>query len=123
MPRHFVARTVDENGIMEDFYYDDENDKVHIQRVQDVEPIIKLNNEMYNMQTSPNYSDSNGNHLVARIPLVMIEHWKTLGFDWYQSTDNERRVWLDKPEHIMFKVRPGKLGGKVNARPMTTKVN
>lgn len=123
MTQHFVARTVDQNGIMEDFYYDDETDKVHIQRVQDVEPIIKLNTEMYNMQTSPNYSDSNGNHLVARIPLVMIEHWKTLGFDWYQSTDNERRVWLDKPEHAMFKVRPGRLGGKVNARPMTTKVN
>lgn len=123
MTQHFVARTVDQNGIMEDFYYDDETDKVHIQRVQDVEPIIKLNTEMFNERTTPNYSDSNGNHLVARIPLIMIEHWKTQGFDWYQSTDNERRIWLDKPEHQMFKVRPGRLGGKVNPRPMTTKVN
>lgn len=98
-------------GISESFYYDEQKGKVLIEKKQNVTPILDLNKEMYSRQTRPSYSDSNGNHLVARIPLTVIDLWIEQGFNWFQSTDKERRAWLDKPENEVFKTRPGKLNG------------
>lgn len=110
------------SGITEEYWYNHLTDELTIRRLQDVEKNIDVNKFLYNEHNKPKYSDSDGLHLVARIPLVMIEHWKKLGFDWFNSTDNERRVWLDKPENQCLKVRPGKLGG-VMKKPLQTKVS
>lgn len=109
-------------GIIEEFWYDNITDKVTIRKVADVQNITDMTKEMYNRQTRPDYSDSKGQHLVARIPLIVIDMWKELGFDWFQSTDKERRAWLDKPENEIFKTRPGKLNGVTRNR-LTTKAS
>lgn len=108
-------------GMVEEAHYDPVEDKLTFQRFGDVAPILNLNKEQYNSHAGTNYSDSNGMHLVARIPLVVVELWKEQGFDWFASTDNERRAWLDKPENAFLKVRPGRLGGKINAKPLQSK--
>lgn len=108
-------------SITTEYWYNESTDELTIRKFQDVEPQIDINKEMFNQHNKPNYSDSNGVHLVARIPFVIIEHWKNMGFDWFNSTDNERRAWLDKPEHEFLKVRPGRLGG-VMKRPLVSKV-
>lgn len=97
-------------GIRENFYFDDATGKVHIQRVQDVEHNLARNRAEFNAHSKASYGDSKGGaHLVARIPLVVIEKWKEQGFDWFNSTDKERRAMLNKPEHRQLLVRPGRL--------------
>lgn len=110
--------------ITEKVYYDETLDALQFERTQDAGLILNTNKMQMNAHDSrPNYSDSNGMHLAARIPMILVEQWKTQqGFDWFKSTDNERRAWLDKPEHAFLKVRPGKLGGTMKA-PLKMKVN
>lgn len=109
-------------GIIEEFWYDHESDKVITVRKHDVERIVDMAKEMHNQHNRPNYSDSQGQHLVARIPLVVIDLWREQGFDWFNSTDKERRAWLDKEENAVFKTRPGKLNGVTKSR-LTTKAS
>lgn len=115
-------RNLTQGGI-EEFWFDDVTGKVVINKVADVEAITKMNKEMHNSQTRPDYSKSDGAHLVARIPLIVIEMWKEQGFDWFSTTDKERREWLDRPENAVFKTRPGKLNGVTNRNALTMKRN
>jgi hypothetical protein len=99
-----------ETGFTEEFWFDEQTGKVTINRIQDVEGTIEANRATY-MGASKDYSDSKGGaHLVARIPLVIIEKWlREDGFDWFNSTDKERRAILNKAENKFLKVRPGTL--------------
>lgn len=108
--------------ILTEYWYDETTEELTIRKFQDMETILDVNKELYNGFNRPNYSDTDGIHLVARIPFVVLEKWQEMGFDWFKSTDNERRAWLDKPENEFLKVRPGKLGG-VMKRPLTSKVS
>ena len=110
-------------GGIEEFWYDDETGKVVVKKVADIQKTMDMVKEMNAQhQSKPNYSDSNGQHLVARIPLVVIDLWKEQGFDWFESTDKERREWLDRPENAVFKTRPGKLNSVTKSR-LSTKVS
>lgn len=110
-------------GAIEQFWYDHDTDRVHIVKSHDIEAITKMIAEMRAQQsTRPDYSNTDGQFLVARIPLVVIDLWKEQGFDWFQSTDKERRAWLDKPENDVFKTRPGKLNGVTKSR-LTSKAS
>jgi hypothetical protein len=119
----FVKSDYDQvTGITTEYWFNDITNELTIRKLQDVEQHIEQNKQMFNSHNRASYADSNGNHLVARIPLVMVENWRNNGFDWFNSTDNERRAWLDKPENEFLKVRPGRLGG-VCKKPMTIKAS
>lgn len=123
MPTVLVRREKDHvTGIVEEFWYDTVEDRVTIKRVSDVQKITDMNKEMHGHHNRPNYRDSNGQHLVARIPLIVVDMWREQGFDWFKSTDKERRAWLDKPENEVFKTRPGKLNSVTKTR-LTTKAS
>lgn len=118
-----IATDYDANsGITEEFWHDELNGKVIVRKLQDVQKHLDQTKEMHNRYTRPDYSDSNGQHLVARIPLVVIDLWREKGFDWFKSTDKERRAWLDKEENAVFKTRPGKLNGVTKSR-LTSRAN
>lgn len=108
--------------ITEEFWYNDLTDEVTIRKLQDVEGTLDMNKELFNQFSGVGYGDSNGQHLVARIPVTVIDLWKEQGFDWFSTTDKERRAWLDKPENAVFKTRPGKLNG-VTRSNLTSKVS
>lgn len=123
MSGKLVARDYDPTtGITEEFYHNEQEGTITIRRLQDVEGQLDQNKAMFNEHNGIGYGDSNGAHLVARIPLVIVEQWKEQGFDWFKSTDIERRRWLDKPENAFLKVRPGKLAS-VTKSPLSSKVN
>lgn len=104
-------------GAIEQFWYDHDTDQIHIVKCHDIESITKMIAEMRSQHgTRPDYSNTDGQFLVARIPLIVIDLWKEQGFDWFQTTDKERRAWLDKPENDVFKTRPGKLNGVTKSR-------
>lgn len=97
-------------GFTEEFWYDDVLNRVTIRRLQDIEDQLDFNKQCYNSHSGKGYSDSQGGaHHVARIPLVVIEKWRTEGFDWFNSTDKERRAKLNDPDNKFLLVRPGRL--------------
>lgn len=99
-------------GITEESWYDDMTKKLTLRRLQDVENNLAHNKELYNSFAGkmPSYKDSDGLHRVASIPFVVIEKWlREEGFDWYNSTDKERRAKLNHPDNRHLLVRPGKL--------------
>lgn len=111
-----VRREYDpDTGITEEFWYEEtpgeQKNRIHIRKLQDVEGVLDLNSKQRNMHSSkmPSYADSDGNHQVARIPLVLIERWMAEGFNWYKSTDKERKAKLNNSDYKKLLVRPGKL--------------
>ena len=105
-----------ETGTTEEFWYMENKVKggsgrITIRRFQDVEDTLDFNKEQFNSHAGkkPSYGDSNGNHKVATIPTVLIEKWMREGFNWYASTDNERKAKLNDPDNRKLLVRPGKL--------------
>lgn len=104
-----------ETGMTEEFWYEEtpgnQKNRIHIRKLQDVEDILNINKEQFNSHSSkmPNYGDSGGNHQVARIPLVLIDQWMSEGFNWYRSTDKERKAKLNNIDYRKLLVRPGKL--------------
>lgn len=85
--------------------------RVTIRRLQDVDACLDGNNREFNSFSGkkPSYSDSCGIHKVATIPLGLIEKWHKEGFNWYNSTDKERKARLNSREYRKLLTRPGKL--------------
>jgi len=100
-----------ETGITEEFWYNEAEGKMTIRRLQDVEDQLDFNKDAFNSHSGIDYSDSKGGaHHVARIPLIILEKWKREeGFDWFNSTDKERRARLNDPDNRFLLVRPGRL--------------
>jgi len=118
---HFPAKLVKTDydkvgGITEEFWYADNRiqggpGRITIRRFQDVDDILDLNKAAFNSHTGkkPQYGDSNGNHHVATIPNILIEKWMKEGFNWFASTDKERKAKLNDPDNRKLLVRPGRL--------------
>lgn len=97
-------------GITEEFHYCEMTNKITIRRYQDVEEQLDFNRQCFNSHNHIGYQDSEGGaHHIARIPLSVVERWNSEGFDWFASTDNERRAILNKQENKCLLVRPGRL--------------
>lgn len=89
------------------FHYED--DKLIIQRVQDVEPIIEANKRA--MDVDDKRFKSQSFNLVARVPTVLIEKYRNeTGIDLL-APENVKlfRKWLDDPDHKFLKTKPVKL--------------
>ncbi len=94
--------------------YHHDGDRLIIERVQDIEPIIDANKR----QMNDNYGHSESTrwkgelHHVARIPEVVIEKWcKDHGFT-YSDFFNDRSIskrFLNDPENAYFRTKPGKI--------------
>lgn len=107
---HLVSSSYDSvTGFTDELWFDEATGKMTIRRLQDVEGVLKLNLEQFNSHDGTKYSDSDGFHHVARIPMVVIEKWIKEGFNWYTATDAEKRKRLNDPEYRKLLVRPGKL--------------
>lgn len=110
MSQRLIATVpADEQGFVEKYYWDDDRpgfDKMHIVREQDVEVNLEANRRIQNDIRRPgeNFGDT-GLHHVARIPLVTVERWLREGFNWFGSTDAEKRKWLNKSENVMYRTR------------------
>ena len=99
-------------GITEESWYNEIEGTLTLRRLQDVEHTLAMNKVMKNSHVGKkaSYSDSDGLHHVARIPFMIVEKWlREDGFDWYNSTDKERRAKLNDADNGKLLVRPGKL--------------
>lgn len=97
-------------GTTEEIFYDEENRKIHMVRSQDVEHQLAMNKIQYNQRKHAGYGDSEGLHKVATIPTMVIEKWlREDGFNWFRSTDAERRRKLNDADNRDLLVRKGRL--------------
>ncbi len=96
-------------GFTDETWYNHSTGRLTLRRLQDVQGTLESNVRKFNDHGDKKYTDSDGFHHVARIPLVIIEKWIKEGFNWYTATDAEKRRKLNDPENRKLLVRPGKL--------------
>lgn len=96
-----------DTGITEHMWYDDTDRKIHVKRVANVSHTYRSNK--IQLASSPrDFHKDDGIYHKATIPHIIIEKWiKEEGFNWYESTESERRKKLNA--HPEFHVRAGKL--------------
>lgn len=91
--------------------YEEKEDKLIIERVQDVEPIIEANKRAFN--DAPETGRYSGDmHHVAQIPMVVIEDYckkKGLDFHTFMADKKEWKRFLNDPDHRAFRTRPGRV--------------
>ncbi len=107
-----IGREYDEyTGITEEFWYEENaltrRGKIHIKRFSDVQANIDRNIEICN--SMPRNFGNAPMHLMADIPFSVIEQWKTQGFDWFNSTDNEKRRMLNNSDYAKLRTRSGRM--------------
>jgi hypothetical protein len=98
------------SGVSTFFHSDGET--VTFEDVQDVEPIIEANKLLYNDFDERTPHKGDGFHRVASIPAVVMVELERQGIiDNAWNIKDERRFlrFLDDPENIYFRTRPGKL--------------
>ena len=104
-----IARDYDQfTGITEETWYEEVpngTNKIHLKRFQDVDHILAMNKIKRNEAPSNFSQDDGGAFHAAEIPFVVIEKWMKEGFNWYESTTNEKRAMLNKPEWAYLKTR------------------
>jgi hypothetical protein len=72
----------EENGIITQYHYDADGDRLTLNRVQDVEPILKFNKMLQNDKSLTRGKDL---RRVAKIPMVVIEQWMKEGINIFSN--------------------------------------
>ena len=115
MSQTLIATVPDDgNGFSAKYYWDDdrpEYDRMHIVRTQIVDSVLDHNREAQaNLHNHRSGFGNTGIHHVAKIPLVQVEKWiAEEGFNWFQSTDAERRAKLNDPKYAKYRTRKSRL--------------
>jgi hypothetical protein len=87
-------------------HYEEDGDKLIVERVQDVEPILNDNKRALNNASS---SWKGEFHHVASIPLVIIEKYKNeKGIDLLKDKAALKK-FLNDPDNKFFRTKPGRI--------------
>ncbi len=88
------------------FHYDEQADRLYVERIQDVEPILNRNKALRN-EASTNWQGDF--HHVASIPLVIIEKVKNeTGVDLLKDKAAMKR-FLNDPDNKFLRTKPGRI--------------
>ena len=89
-------------GITEYFHFDDMTKEIHIESVQDVEPLLDLNRSMANDEDYTKQGIKNGTWHYASIPTIVQLKWLNEygSKDWPMKPGNEKLLFrlLNNPE-------------------------
>lgn len=97
--------------IKEKLSYDHTEDKLVVERVQDVEPILEANKRDFNA-TPETGQFKQPLVLAARIPLIVIEQWLKEGINLFEpSPEMEKAVRkkLNSPEYAYLRTNRGRI--------------
>ena len=92
------------------YHYDDSEDKLIIETLQDVEPILNANKRQYDVDNR-RFKSETLNH-VARIPLVVIEKWcreKGMSYETFMADTEMLKRFLNDPDNKFLRTKPGKI--------------
>ncbi len=91
------------------FHYDESEDKVHIERTQDVEPILEANKRQYNDNQGFKSEIFNKK---ASIPLVVLLKWcqeKGITYQEFMGDEKILKRFLNDPDNRFCLTKPGKV--------------
>lgn len=96
------------------FHYDEMTDTTHIERVQDVEPILEYASKIRNSHVAkrPHAGRySNTYTQVAVIPMVVVEKWMKEGIDFFNPDAKDKRKIREylNGEYKNLKTIPGQV--------------
>lgn len=93
--------------------YDEAEDKLIIERVQDVEPYLEQNKREYNSVPHKQRNKYKGEFVkVASIPNVIIEQWMKEGINIFDpSPEMQKKIKekLNSSEYQYLRTRPGRV--------------
>ena len=98
-----------ERRVKEVFHHDEADDHFYVETIQDVEPVIEANKQLYNQFDSHRDrfgEDIGARTLVARVPDVIIAELKKRGI-WQDKA--KLAAWLDTSEAAPWRTRPGRV--------------
>ena len=93
-----------------EIWYDDFEDKMVVNHVQDVEPLLEANKAEY-LQDHGRY-ESDAVNKVASIPLVIVHQWMQEGLNIFDNSPETQKKLMQKLNSMEFRdlrTRPGKL--------------
>jgi len=96
-------------SLSEKYHYDESEDKLHIQRVQDVQPILEDNRRLLNDNQGFKSEIFNKK---ASIPMVILEAWlKEKGITYQEFSVNDKilKRFLNDPDNAFCLCKKGKL--------------
>lgn len=96
-------------SLSEKYYYDETEDKLHIERVQDVQPILDQNKRAFNDAGSFKSEVFNKK---ASIPVVVLLQWlqkKGITYQEFMGNDKVLKRFLNDPDNKFCLTRPGKV--------------
>lgn len=113
LPKSALRLLASAEGKAERFHYDEVEDTVTIETVQDVTPILKANEIMRN-SGEDGYSASRNMRRVAQIPMVIVDELYRQGINIFDQNDWPKWAHkLDDPDWAKFRTAPG----RVSRRP------
>jgi GTP-sensing pleiotropic transcriptional regulator CodY len=100
-----------EEPIKTKFNYDHNEDKVILENVQDIEPLLELNKKELNKDYLYGGVETDGMRKVASIPLIIIEKWKReLGIDIMNKNDMPKvKKLLNDPEYRWLRTHESRI--------------
>lgn len=109
MPRSDLIDSL--NGIETYIHETHDSDKIIFEDRQDAEPLIEANKLLYNDFDNRSPFKGDGMHRVASIPLTVLQDLVNKGIldSAWRPIGNGFLRWLDDPENVHFRTRPGKL--------------
>lgn len=93
-------------------YFDSDDETITLRDEQDVEPILEANKILFNDFDNRAPHPGDGFHRVASIPLtvmVELERQGVIDAQWRVRDEPRFLRFLDDPENIYLRTRPGKL--------------
>ena len=92
-------------GIFERFV-DGEGTTYHVEKVQDVEPILDRNGRLRNLDDGFN-ADRSGRR-IASVPIIVIEQWRKEGFDVFDPNNmQELKRRLNSSDWVKLRTSEG----------------
>jgi len=96
-------------SISETYHYDEAEDRLHIHRVSDAQPIIEANKRAFNDAGS---FKSEVFNLKARIDPIHLEGWlrmKGISYQEFMSSEKLLKRFLNDPDNKFCLTRKGKI--------------
>lgn len=95
------------------YHYDQSADRLIIERVQDIEPIVEANKRKFNEANGHESTRWKGDlHHVASVPEVVIEKWcKLHGFTFAEFINDPKisKRFLNDSSNKNFRTKPGRI--------------
>ncbi len=88
-------------------YFCPERESIIEHKIQDVEPVLKMNQALSDQYGQHHKSAEGVGDLVANIPMVVAEQWRKEGFNILHEDHNAIAKRLNDPDYSKLRVKKG----------------